>query len=160
MSDQTPEVEAAPAVEAQTQPLQFSAPATLPSAGEYVADGYWEVQEEYLYVEESENDLLDQVEDVYEEGLPNLDAFLRDLLVSLGDTDAVNYDFAEAEPICLSGYVFHDRDNDGIRDPEEIGLAYITVELYTNGTLVATNETDADGFPVEQLRHPGQIMTF
>ena len=37
MSDQTPEVEAAPAVEAQTQPLQFSAPATLPSAGEYVA---------------------------------------------------------------------------------------------------------------------------
>ena len=37
MSDQTPEVEAAPAVEAQTQPLHFSAPATLPSAGEYVA---------------------------------------------------------------------------------------------------------------------------
>ena len=26
------------------------------------------------------NDLLDQVEDVYEEKLPNLDAFLRDLL--------------------------------------------------------------------------------
>jgi phage head maturation protease len=37
MSDQTPEVEAAPAVEAQTQPLQFTAPAKLPTAGEYVA---------------------------------------------------------------------------------------------------------------------------
>jgi MinD-like ATPase involved in chromosome partitioning or flagellar assembly len=31
------------------------------------------------------NDLLDQVEDVYEEKLPNLDAFLRDLLEALGD---------------------------------------------------------------------------
>lgn len=31
------------------------------------------------------NDLLDQVEDVYEDGLPNLDAFLQDLLVSLGN---------------------------------------------------------------------------
>lgn len=31
------------------------------------------------------NDLLDQVEDVYEEGLPNLDAFLQDLLISLGN---------------------------------------------------------------------------
>lgn len=31
------------------------------------------------------NALLDQVEDVYEEGLPNLDAFLRDLLEALGE---------------------------------------------------------------------------
>ena len=31
------------------------------------------------------NDLLDQVEDVYQEGLPNLDAFLDDLHSSLGD---------------------------------------------------------------------------
>ncbi len=31
------------------------------------------------------NDLLDEVEDVYEEGLPNLDAFLRDLQASLGN---------------------------------------------------------------------------
>jgi len=32
------------------------------------------------------NDLLDSVEDVYEEGLPNLDAFLEDLLYSLGES--------------------------------------------------------------------------
>jgi len=31
------------------------------------------------------NELLDQVEDVYEDGLPNLDAFLKDLLMSLGN---------------------------------------------------------------------------
>ncbi len=31
------------------------------------------------------NDLLDQVEDVYEEGLPNLDSFIADLSESLGD---------------------------------------------------------------------------
>ncbi len=35
------------------------------------------------------NDLLDQVEDVYQEGLPNLDAFLEDLHASLGDTEWV-----------------------------------------------------------------------
>lgn len=32
------------------------------------------------------NDLLDSVEDVYEDGLPNLDAFLEDLLYSLGES--------------------------------------------------------------------------
>lgn len=37
MEDQTTEVEAASAVEAQTQPLTFTASASLPSAGEYVA---------------------------------------------------------------------------------------------------------------------------
>jgi len=31
------------------------------------------------------NELLDEVEDIYEERLPNLDAFLRDLLESIGD---------------------------------------------------------------------------
>ncbi len=36
------------------------------------------------------NDLLDRVEDVYEEGLPNLDAFLRDLLLSVGETPYLN----------------------------------------------------------------------
>lgn len=36
------------------------------------------------------NELLDQVEDVYEEGLPNLDAFLRDLLDALGETRYVH----------------------------------------------------------------------
>lgn len=36
------------------------------------------------------NELLDQVEDVYEERLPNLDVFLRDLMESLGDNPYLN----------------------------------------------------------------------
>src|SRR5690606_31713090 len=41
---------------------------------------------------------------------------LTEITIPLGDMHAVDYDFAEAQPASISGYVYHDRDNDGIRD--------------------------------------------
>jgi uncharacterized repeat protein (TIGR01451 family) len=60
----------------------------------------------------------------------------------------VGADFGYVPPGVIGDTVWLDTDNDGVRDTNEIGLAYITVELYTNSTLIATNETDADGFYV------------
>ena len=52
---------------------------------------------------------------------------LTDIAVPLGGTHAVDFDFAEAAPAELSGYVYHDRDNDGRRDAGEEGLSGVQV---------------------------------
>ncbi|PQO41765.1 SdrD B-like domain-containing protein [Blastopirellula marina] len=58
-----------------------------------------------------------------------------------------DYDFCESEPADLSGYVYHDRDNDGVRDAGEEGIAGTTVRLFDdNGNLVDTLVTDSNGY--------------
>jgi protocatechuate 3,4-dioxygenase beta subunit len=58
----------------------------------------------------------------------------------------VNYEFCEHEPASLCGTVWHDVDNDGIRESGELGIANALIELRTmDGTLVATTQTDATG---------------
>lgn len=47
---------------------------------------------------------------------------LTEIAIPLGGTHAADFDFAEAAPAELSGYVYHDRDNDGRRDAGEEGL--------------------------------------
>ncbi|MFO0789857.1 MAG: SdrD B-like domain-containing protein [Pirellulales bacterium] len=64
-------------------------------------------------------------------------------------TDATKYDFCEKVGVMLSGYVYHDRSNDGIYDrPGEQSIAGVTLKLLdANGNdtgLRAT--TDATGF--------------
>jgi len=46
----------------------------------------------------------------------------------------------------LGDTVWFDVNTNGIRDVGEYGIPYITVELWTNGTLIATNVTDSDGY--------------
>lgn len=55
---------------------------------------------------------------------------LTAIFIPLGDQHAVNYDFAEAKLAQISGYVYHDVDNDGNFEPldptkPEIGLGGI-----------------------------------
>ncbi len=47
----------------------------------------------------------------------------------LGGDDSVGNDFAETLPAALSGYVYHDRDNDGLRQPGEEGIAGAEVRV-------------------------------
>ena len=50
--------------------------------------------------------------------------------IKLGGGDkAINYDFGELLPASLSGYVYHDANNNGILDPGETGISGATVEL-------------------------------
>ncbi len=59
---------------------------------------------------------------------------------------AIDYDFCERLPAQLSGHVYHDRDNDGLRESGEEGLAGVTVKLLDEaGQEAATAQTDAQG---------------
>lgn len=68
-----------------------------------------------------------------------------DIRLASGD-QAVNYDFCEHPPARLSGHVFHDRDNDGLRAVGEEGIADALLSLLDEtGTIVDTVETDSAG---------------
>ncbi|QDU25163.1 Serine-aspartate repeat-containing protein D precursor [Anatilimnocola aggregata] len=64
-----------------------------------------------------------------------------------GGDDGINYDFCEKEPAMVSGYVYHDRDNDGIREQGEETIPGTTIILLdAGGTQIATQVTDQNGF--------------
>ncbi len=54
---------------------------------------------------------------------------LTGIHIPLGGTAAENYDFAEADPTSISGFVYRDLDNDGVRDAGESGIAGVEVRL-------------------------------
>ena len=55
-------------------------------------------------------------------------------------------DFGYAPPGVIGDRLWVDTDDDGVQDPGENGIPYVSVVLYSNGVAVATNETDADGY--------------
>ena len=61
---------------------------------------------------------------------------LTELAMPLGDSVALNYDFAEAQPAALAGFVYLDSDNDGVRDPGEKGISNVSVQLVPINTLM------------------------
>ena len=66
----------------------------------------------------------------------------------ISGTAALGYDFCELEPVSLSGYVYEDLDNDGVRDSGETGIGGVTLTLLDaagNGT-ATTAVTDSSGF--------------
>jgi len=70
---------------------------------------------------------------------------IRDISLPAGK-NGERYDFCEAAPGSLSGFVYHDRSNDGRRGTSEEPIANVTVELVnSNGTVVATTQTGTDG---------------
>ncbi len=63
-------------------------------------------------------------------------------------TAATNYDFLELEPVSLSGYVYEDLDNDGIRDSGESGIGSVTLTLLDADGKATTKTavTDSSGY--------------
>jgi len=82
--------------------------------------------------------------------------------IDLGpNRDAVNYDFCEHVGVEISGYVYHDADNDGIRDSGEAPISGVTIQLPDeNGNPTGqSTTTNADGYYdklIEFLRHSVQ----
>ncbi|CAL1151181.1 unnamed protein product [Cladocopium goreaui] len=68
--------------------------------------------------------------------------------IDLGSEQAaVNYDFCEHVGARLSGFVYHDRSDDGIRDTGEEAIAGVTIELLdASGEVIGTTTTDSAGF--------------
>ncbi len=70
---------------------------------------------------------------------------IQDVILTPGGV-GVNYNFCEASPALISGYVYHDQSNDGVRDQNEAGIGGTAVSLVdTDGQIVATSTTDANG---------------
>ena len=74
---------------------------------------------------------------------------ISDIAMPLGDSVAENYDFAEAEQASVSGFVYLDSDNDGIRDAGEEGIPDLRIQLVPVDTMAAQavlmTTTSADG---------------
>lgn len=79
-------------------------------------------------------------------GTTALDGSISEVRLPAG-RDGVRYDFCEAAPASVSGYVYHDRSNDGLRGTGEEGIRGATVRLIdASGDVVATTTTDENGF--------------
>lgn len=74
---------------------------------------------------------------------------LSAVAVLFGGQHAIDYDFGEANPASISGFVYHDRDDDGLRElgNNEEAIPNTTIQLRdANGGVVATTDTDTAGF--------------
>ena len=77
---------------------------------------------------------------------PNI---LTNIVIPLGDQTAVRYDFAEAEPASVSGFVYRDDNDNAERNANEPGIGGVTVRLIPINTIAPQEEvtvnTAADG---------------
>ncbi len=68
-------------------------------------------------------------------------------IVLLGGQDGVDYDFCEHEPAMVSGFIYHDANNNSLREAGEAAIPGTTVLLLdAGGTQIATTTTDVTGF--------------
>ncbi len=68
-----------------------------------------------------------------------------------------DYDFGELLPASISGNVYEDLDGDCVRDPGEISLEGVMIEILdAQGQVVATTQTDAAGNYTFDNLNPGQ----
>lgn len=74
---------------------------------------------------------------------------LIDIEIPLGDTHGTNLDFAEAQPVEISGFVYHDRNNNGLKETGEEGIGGIDIQIVSITTIgspvTRTVRTNADG---------------
>jgi len=70
---------------------------------------------------------------------------VTDIVLTSGQA-AINYNFCEHIPAEICGAVFHDRNNDGMRDSNEEGIANVRIVLLDAlGNIVRETVTDAQG---------------
>jgi uncharacterized surface anchored protein len=91
--------------------------------------------------------------------VPNDRDILTEINIPLGDQHGVDYDFAEAQPARISGYVYHDRDNDGLRETGEEGILGAQIQIIPVNVIATqaavTVQTDANGFYQSPALAPG-----
>ena len=84
---------------------------------------------------------------------------IRDVQLGYGE-QGVHYNFGELAPVKIGGFVFHDRNNDGIRDPGEEGLAGVRVTVSPLETFAPQDPviltTSADGMYMTGMLSPGR----
>ncbi len=108
--------------------------------------------------------------DVDGDGISDNGNVLADIVIPLGDMHAIDYDFAEAKGATLSGYVYHDRNDDGVRDPGEEGIGNVAVNVLATDLKVILDDlltlpdvfttTDSNGFYSVTGLPPGMYEVF
>ena len=87
----------------------------------------------------------------------------------LGGEDSIENNFAEVRPASISGHVYHDANNNGVRDTGETPISGVTIFLEQTGSGgsgggglitfgVQTTTTDANGFWSFDNLMPGEIF--
>lgn len=81
------------------------------------------------------------------EGDPDV---LTEIAILQGDSHGTELNFAEAQPSRISGYVYRDNNNDGVRTSQEGGVEDVTIRIVsvftvTGETITRTTRTAADG---------------
>ena len=129
-------------------PSNLIATTTTDANGFYIFDGL--DPGNYTIVEETPAGLLDGDEHVGSHGgividADNRDSVIADITLTSGD-DGIEYDFCEHEPAKISGFVYHDRNNNGIKEAGEEGIGGVTMSLIDldTGLVIATTTTDVD----------------
>jgi serine-aspartate repeat-containing protein C/D/E len=84
------------------------------------------------------------------ESVPGNPDVLTEIAILEGDSRGTELNFAEAQPARIAGYVYLDNNNDGIRGPQESGLADVVIRLTSISTLTGepisrTTRTNNDG---------------
>ncbi len=84
---------------------------------------------------------------------PNI---LANIVIPKGDQHAINFDFFEVLPVQLSGFVFHDRNDNGLRESGEEGIANVQILVRRTGGFQSNDTfgnwkdvvvtTDSNGF--------------
>lgn len=141
------------AIEGATVRLQDSTGQTWTTTtdedGQYKFDGLRAGN--YTVVEVTPSGYLDGAEQVgtingVQVGTLSANDTISDIQLGQG-VDAVNYDFCEREPAQICGVVYHDRNNNGIQDAGEEGIAGVTLRLMDSDLNFTGDEvtTNADG---------------
>ncbi len=104
----------------------------------------------YSLLEETPPDLIDggaQAGEVDGEPIGKVDDSNTISGISLeSGENGEDYLFCEHPPVTLEGKVYHDRDDDGVREPGEEGIAGVTIQLLDQeGNVVAEAVTDESG---------------
>lgn len=104
----------------------------------------------YTVVEETPDGLIDGAEHVGSVSGSNIGSIGgNDRLVGVALTSGeqgVSYDFCEHPPAALAGNVYHDANDNGLFEQNELGIGDVEVVLLnTSGTTVATTRTAPDG---------------
>jgi uncharacterized repeat protein (TIGR01451 family) len=75
-------------------------------------------------------------------GVPVANSVGADVIaVTLGSADLANNNFGEVAPSQLSGFVYHDVNNNGIKDQSESGIAGVQITLTGTDDLGSINKT-------------------
>ncbi len=101
----------------------------------------------YTITETQPNGFIDGTDSIGSQGGTAGDDLFTNISLEAGE-NGQNNNFGEIDPASLSGFVFADADNDGLRDPGESGISGVEVTLTGSddrGSVNLTATTDANG---------------